>query len=199
MNDEARHEGPDALAPPLRLAGAADLTAVYRAYRVLLVGYARRLTGDADVAHDVVQDVFVKLWEKRETLAVETSLQALLYTMTRNRALNDNRRRAHLAADVDVDDVDGETMHAADSFPVPDAALEAEDLGRHLGRLIAALPPRRAEAFTLSRFDGLSHAEIARVMDLSVRTVDTHVVHALRDLRRHLDALHAIRRPSTEP
>ncbi|MDX1531391.1 MAG: sigma factor-like helix-turn-helix DNA-binding protein, partial [Rhodothermales bacterium] len=54
-------------------------------------------------------------------------------------------------------------------------------------------------AFTLSRFHGLSHAEIAEVMGLSVRTVDTHIVHALRDLRLRLDALNALHQPPPDP
>lgn len=169
------------------LADTAALTEAYRAFRAPLVRYAHRFTGDADAARDVVQDVFVKLWERRETLAIETSLQALLYTMTRNRALNDHRRRAHIAADVGVEEAN---EGAAPGVETADVALEAAELGRHLGRWIEALPPRRAEAFTLSRFHGLPHAEIAEVMGLSVRTVDTHIVHALRDLRVRLDVLY---------
>ena len=167
---------------------AAALTAVYHAYRAPLVGYAHRLTGDVAAAHDVVQDVFVKLWERRDTLTVEASLKALLYTMTRNRALNDRRRRAHIASGVEPEGL----AEREGTSPAPDAALQGEDLARHLRRGIEALPPRRAEAFTLSRFHGLSHEEIAGVMGLSVRTVDTHIVHALRDLRARLDALNVI-------
>ena len=185
---------PDAPGPadPIRLDSADALTATYRTYGAALVGYAARFTGDATSAHDVVQDVFVKLWEQRATLEVERSLQALLYTMTRNRALNVRRQSGRLDADAEVDDM---PMKA----PAPDEKVEAADLGVWLRRGIEALPPRRAEAFTLSRFHGLSHAEIARVMGLSIRTVDTHVVHALRDLRRHLDALTAVAPSAVAP
>jgi RNA polymerase sigma-70 factor (ECF subfamily) len=169
--------------PPGTDAGA--LTEAYRAYRAPLVRYAHRFTGDTAAAHDVVQDVFVKLWEIRETLTVTSSFRALLYTMTRNRALNRTRAHARLAPREAVEDVRDPAPGGA-----PDAGLQADELSGHLRRWIAALPPRRAEAFVLSRFDALSHAEIADVMGLSVRTVDTHIVHALRDLRARLDALY---------
>ncbi|NNF57724.1 MAG: RNA polymerase sigma-70 factor [Rhodothermaceae bacterium] len=192
--------GPDMVSGPLaahvRLNDPAALTQVYRVHQAPLVRYAHRLTGSIETAHDVVQDVFVKLWEQRETLIVELSLQALLYTMTRNRALNQNRRRTRIAPDVEVEDAHHQATHSADPV-APDAVLQARELGRYLRRWIGELPPRRAEAFALSRFDGLSHAEIATVMGLSIRTVDTHIVHALRDLRHRLDAL--VGAPSRQP
>ena len=67
--------------------------------------------------------------------------------------------------------------------------LAAEDLRKHIRRWIDALPARRAEAFVLSRDHGLKHHEIAAIMEVSERTVDTHILLALRDLRGRLDAL----------
>ena len=177
---------PAASPEPLHIDDAAALTATYRRYAEPLVRYAGRFTGDVAAAHDVVQDVFVTLWERRTTLTIERSLQALLYTMTRNRALNYRRRMTRSSSEA-LDEEDGASVATAE--PAPDARMAADDLAHHLRRFIAMLPPRRAEAFSLSRFDGLSHADIAEVMGLSVRTVDTHVVHALRALRRRLDAL----------
>lgn len=176
----------------LRLADAGALTETYRTYQARLVRYACGFTGDAATAHDVVQDVFVTLWEQREALVVERSLQALLYTMTRNRALNLKHRAARLDRSTPAEDLVFDRALGADAAPAPDALLHVADLQRHLQRWIDALPPRRGEAFQLSRFHALSHAEIAAVMGLSIRTVDTHIVHALRDLRLRLDALHQL-------
>jgi RNA polymerase sigma-70 factor (ECF subfamily) len=195
MKVAERSDGPTGPSVKPSLSDGEALVGAYRAYRAPLVRYAHRLTGDAATAHDVVQDVFVKLWETREGLTIRSSFQALLYTMTRNRALNHNRHRAHVAADVDAEEALGTT--AAETAPASDAALQADELRRHLHRWIEALPPRRAEAFTLSRFHALSHGEIAEIMGLSIRTVDTHIVHALRDLRIRLDALYG--EPVTPP
>ena len=168
------------------LADRQTFSAVFRRFHAPLLRYALRITSDAATAADVLQDVFLKLWEDRQTLSVQVSLQALLYTMVRNRALNRLRRTQRLAQDVAVEDV----MNR-DEEPRSDATLEASDLQRHLYRWIDDLPPRRAEAFTLSRYHGLKHREIAALMGVSERTVDTHILLALRELRRRLDDLNA--------
>ena len=173
------------LAPGQRIADRKTFAKVFRRYYAPLSRYARRFTGDASAAADVLQDVFLKLWEDRSRLTVERSLQAMLYTMVRNRALNMNRRRQRMASDTAVDNL----LDRPSAQVSSDHRLAAHDLQRHLHRWIEELPPRRREAFALSRYHGLSHAEIADVMGISERTVDTHIVHALRELRRRLDEL----------
>jgi RNA polymerase sigma-70 factor (family 1) len=171
-----------------RLPGGADraaFTKIFRHFYAPLVRYARRLTGSAALADDVLQDVFAKLWEDRQRLAIRVSLKALLYTMVRNRALNLNRRKQWAASDAAA--AEAFDRHGAE--PAGEQALTAEDLRRHLYRWIDDLPPRRREAFTLSRYHGLSHREIAGIMGVSERTVDTHILLVLRELRRRLDDL----------
>ena len=158
---------------------------VFRRFHAPLVRYAQRITSDDEAAYDVLQDVFMKLWEDRKTLTVKASLQAMLYTMVRNRALNSLRRNKWTATTVSVED-------ARDRYEAVlsgDEALLAEDLRRHIQRGIDALPERRAEAFVLSRYHGLKNGEIANIMGVSKRTVDTHILLALKDLRKRLDAL----------
>lgn len=158
---------------------------VFRRYYAPLVRYAGRITGDAASAADVLQDVFLKLWEDRGRLTIEVSLKAMLYTMVRNRALNMNRARKWVARDVTVEEV----LEHGGAEPTGERVMTAEDLQQHLHRWIEELPARRREAFTLSRFHGLMHREIAGIMGVSERTVDTHIVLALRELRRRLDEL----------
>lgn len=167
----------------LRASDRDAYASVFRALHVELLRYAWRFTRDEHAARDVVQDVFLKLWRVRETLTPERSLKALLYTMTRNLALNHNRaRQSHAEPTEDTSAWAGERPDEAESL---DAAL----LDAHLQIWIAALPDRRREAFLLSRYQGLSHAEIAHVMGLTPRTVNTHIVLALKDLRARLSAL----------
>ena len=171
--------------PAPRLADPTSFEAVFHRFYAPLLRYARGFAGDDATAADVLQDVFLKLWQDRETLTVQVSLQALLYTMVRNRALNLKRRAARTAADVEVERLLGGTATPA---PSSEAQFQAADLRRVLYRWIGELPPRRAEAFTLSRYHGLRHSEIAAVMGVSERTVDTHILLALRALRSRLDA-----------
>ena len=169
----------------LRQSDHAAYAMIFRQLHVPLVRYARRITGDEAAAYDVLQDVFMKLWEDREMLTVQVSLKAMLYTMVRNRALNSLRRHKWIARDTTAEEVQDRLRAEASG----DAVLAAEDLRHHLNRWIGALPERRAEAFVLSWYHDLKHREIAEIMGVSERTVDTHILLALRDLRSRLDAL----------
>ncbi len=174
-----------ALSKRLRLEDHAAFAEIFRRLHAPLVRYARRITGDDAAAYDVLQDVFMKLWEDRKTLTVKVSLKAMLYTMVRNRAFNSLRRNKWRATDVVVE----EMQDLYEPTPLREDSLDAENLQQRLEGWIDELPARRGEAFILSRYHGLKHSEIAALMGLSERTVDTHILHALRDLRRRLDKL----------
>ncbi len=150
---------------------------LFRATHGPLVRYAVTFTHDQTQASDLVQDVYVRLWERRTALDPGRSLKALLYRMVRNLALNrmrDQQNRRDLLMDYSP------SIHTE---PNPDAHVEGRDLRRRLEAWIAELPERQREALTLSRFEGMSHDEIADVMDISPRTVNNHLVKALKYLR----------------
>lgn len=159
-------------------------TEVFDALYAPLLRYAARLTQDEEAAYDILQDVFFKLWERRATLNPDLPLKALLFTMVRNRSLNHQR-------DKQRHDASRAVMPEAllDPTSRPDNDVEAEMLGAHLHAWIGELPPRRREAFRLSRYEGLTHEEIARVMRLTPRTVSNHIMSALVYLRDRLHAL----------
>ncbi len=163
----------------------AALTELFRHFREPLTRYACRITGDAATAADVLQDVFLRLWENRAKVTIEVSLQAFLFTMVRNRAYNVNRKQQRINREVVVEEV---LNQRPDDSSIAEE-VSAQNLKHLLYRWIEMLPPRRAEAFVLSRYHGLSHREIATIMELSQRTVDTHILLALRELRRRMDAL----------
>ncbi|MDX1548165.1 MAG: RNA polymerase sigma-70 factor [Rhodothermales bacterium] len=155
---------------------------LFRAMHTTLLRYAWRFTGEQEAARDIVQDAFLKLWQIREEVDPSRSLKALLYTMVRNLALNHVR-----AAQYTNDTLPEYDLH--DRAPGADQQVEAAMLDERLRRFIHEMPDRRREAFMLSRFEGLSHEEIAQVMSLTPRTVNTHIVLALKDLRARLGAL----------
>lgn len=146
-----------------------------------LLRFAWRYTRDADTSRDIVQDAFLKVWEKRETLDPSKSILGFMYTMVRNRALN-LARDSHYTNSVDADEV------IIEDVPSPDEEADFAVLEEKVFEWIESLPKRRREAFKLSRFEGLTHAEIAVVMNLTPRTVNTHLMLALRDLRGKLKA-----------
>ncbi len=154
--------------------------ALFGAVQPDLVRYARSLAaGDPEEARDAVQDAFVALWRRRETLDPERSVRALLYAAVRHRLLNHHRdtsrRRDLLRA-----------MDPPAAPPTPDASADAALVTGLVRARLAALPERQREAFALSRFDGLSHAEVAAVMGCSAKTVENHVGRALTALRDHV-------------
>lgn len=143
--------------------------------------YALRLTRVQPLAEDIVQEVFLRIWQRRTTLDPNRSLRALLYVSVRNLALSHERtqvNRQTLLAGMD------QQM----STPSPEEAAWAKMLGNHIKEWINELPARRREAFQLSRFDGLGYGEIADIMGLSVKTVDNHIWKALQHLKERLAA-----------
>ncbi len=167
-----------ALAARIRASDHSAYAEVFRSTHEPLIRYVFRLTGSEARALDVVQDIFLKLWEQRHRLVIQVSLRALLYTMARNRALNMIRNESRLEAMPE-----GSSQPAESASDAPDAAYETRELDQWFREWIRELPPRRAEAFALSRFHDLSNQEISAIMGISKRTVDTHIVHALRFLK----------------
>ena len=157
----------------------ATYVALFDRFFVPLVRYARGFTRDGESAKDIVHDVFLKLWEDRDVIRVKESMKALLYTMVRNRSLNEVRSMKRIDRQQWAVEAAGtlENRH-----PMAD-----EETKRRILEWINDLPERRREAFMLSRFHDLSHADIARIMNISERTVDTHILLALRSLRERFE------------
>ena len=131
----------------------------------------------------MVQDAFVRIWEGRERIDPEQSLKAFAYRTVRNLCLNrirDSRNRENLLSE----------RYQPPTRPGlrPDESLEGDQLAQLLEEWIAELPERQREALRLSRFHGLSHDEVAEAMEVSPRTVNNHLVKALRSIRDRIRA-----------
>lgn len=166
----------------IRASNQGAFEALFHAMYPSLSRYAQSLTPQVEVAQDAVQETFLRIWRRRDTLDPTRSLRALLYLAVRNLVFNEERtalqRQKRLA-----------TMDAPAQPTRPDEASQAQMLETHMRRWIRAMPDRRREAFQLSRYDGLTYQEIAHVMGLSVKTVERHIQLALRELRDHLRSL----------
>jgi RNA polymerase sigma-70 factor (ECF subfamily) len=170
-----------------RRLSASDRAAYAEVFEALyqpLFRYIRSLVQARAAARDIAQDVFVRLWDARESLDPSQSLEAYLYRTARNLAYNHRRNRDTRREK--EDDIRDQSDAQPASPPPPDVAVEGEWLEEHLRAGIADLPDRQREALILSRFEGLSHDRIADVMDISPRTVNNHIVRALKRLRRHV-------------
>ena len=161
-----------------------DLAGLYASEQGRLKQLVRRLIGIRGTAEDLVQQAFLKLAAQATDGAMIENCPAYLTGMARNLALNHLRDVAR-KAEVALPDDD---VHAiADARPTPEmTAIYRCELRRVL-QAVAALPPRRREAFVLNKFDGMTYDEIAARQGVSRNTVITQIVAALADLARHLE------------
>ena len=184
-DDEASSDR--ALCAGLRASEVRALRDLFHLLRDELVRYVTTIVRDAYVAHDLVQDVFISLWDLRERLDPDCALRSYIYRMARNRAYRHLRDERLHAAKHELMSGDG---YLNVTPPVmPDAEADGALLSEHLQRWLAALPDRQREALTLSRFQGLSHREIAAVMGISARTVNNHILRALSQLENRMQSL----------
>jgi RNA polymerase sigma-70 factor (ECF subfamily) len=153
---------------------------LFRAWYARLAGYAASLTGSQDTAEDVVQNLFVALWHKREGLPELEKLPGYLHRATRNRALNQLRQQRTASRWLTAQDPHPSTPAVAES------ELVGEETARRVQAALAALAPRSREVFLLSRDQGLTYTAIADTLGISIKTVETLMGRSLKALRAAL-------------
>lgn len=158
------------------------LRSIFDHYYAGLLQDAWRITGDTDAARDLVQDVFVELWKKRREIAVHTSLRAYLRRAVLNRALNYLKANRRTALDLP------DNLQQIPDTTAADLAQQ-EDMEQREARVraaIAALPEKCRIVFMLSRFEQMSHKEIAEKLNISVKTIENQITKAIKILRENL-------------
>lgn len=161
---------------------AGDKTAfeqLFRHYYRPLCVFAARILQNTDEAEELVQDFFVRFWEKRGQIAIETSLKSYLFRSVKNLSLNALKHEqiklkhaSHVIAQSEESDYDDQFVEV--------------DLREDIEKSIAALPEKRREIFRLSREEGLKYREIAERLNISVKTVEAQMGLAIKYLRESL-------------
>ena len=153
-------------------------TEIFNRYSRLLVAHGFRLLGDQDEANDVVQDVFLALWQKRNELVFTTSLSSYLYTAIRNRILN---RMAHQKI---VDKYADSMLQFMESgYTLADDKLRERELAALIEKEIEALPAKMKEVFIMHKMEELSYKEISEKLSISDKTAKQQVYNALKILK----------------
>ncbi|WP_372772861.1 RNA polymerase sigma-70 factor [Mangrovibacterium sp.] len=135
---------------------------------------------DSYVAEDVVQEVFLKIWEDKSKIKIEGSFKSYLYTAVRNRSLNKLKSES-VRLDYTKSFVD-----TTDRVVEPNE-IEQEEFRHFLAICIGKLPPRCQEVFNHSRFDDMKQEKIAEEMNISIKTVKAQIGKALQLIRECLD------------
>ena len=129
-------------------------------------------------ANDIVQEIFIRLWESRSFINPELSFSSFLYTMARNRILNYFR-------DIDIDEKVKQILSAQKitEEEAIDSKIIYTEYQMILQNAISQLPPQRQKIFNMSRIESMSHKEIAAELGISVNTVQEHISEALKFIK----------------
>ena len=149
---------------------------LFRRYYPMLCAYGHRFV-ELEDAEEIVEDSLLWIWENRETLVIESSLNSYLFKMVYRRALN---KLAHIDATQRADtrfyEEMQEMLQDTDYYQIEELAKRIEDA-------VAALPESYREAFVMHRFRDMSYKEIAGTLGVSPKTIDYRIQQALKQLR----------------
>jgi len=156
---------------------------LFREYFSPLCNFALGYINDLDTAKEIVQEVFINLWNKKDSITSEKPVKAYLYTSVRNRCLNyirDHKKFRSYVLDVEIEDC--ELVFENDSMTQTETRLKIQ-------QAIEKLPEKCRQVFQLSRFEELKYKEIAEKLGISTKTVEVHISKALKILREELKEL----------
>ncbi len=163
----------------IRLGEANSFENLFNLYCQQLINFARRYVFDKQIAENIVQDVFVNVWQSRTNLDPSKMIKAYLFTAVKNESLKQLRHR-------DVEKKNYDRVFEVSSKSNPDKEMEGKELDYHVNQAVNELPEKCKEIFKMNRFENLKYAEIAEILDISIKTVETQMGRALKKLRERL-------------
>lgn len=162
----------------------AAFACLFEMFNKRLMAFSYSLVHSKEIAEEVVEDVFVKLWLKRGSISNIANLAVYLYVAVKNLSLNRISEKARQLITQPFDGVEPQVEALTDD---PYSLLvTAEMLGR-MNKAIDELPPRCKMIFKLVREDGLRYKEVAEILNISVNTIDVQMAIAVKRICRALD------------
>jgi RNA polymerase sigma-70 factor (ECF subfamily) len=152
---------------------------IYKRFRPGLIHFACTITRNMADAEEVVNDVFMAIWERHSKLLEQESIKSYLFRAVKNRSLNQINRNK-----VIFDDIKEEMPIASKDHNVLDH-MQAKETGAKITELIDKLPTKCRQVFLFSRMHELSHKEIAELMDITPKTVENQIGLALKFLKEN--------------
>lgn len=164
----------------MQVRNKADFKLLFIEYYGPLCNFLLKYTHDEDLIEDIVQDVFVKIWQKRKDLSADVNTKAYLFQAAKNKAFE--RFRSQKTYEKHLDYYKENNQLSADEDDLADRLVRLEKINQSLRHLA----PKCREVFVMHKYKGLTYAEIAEVLGISTKTVEGHMLKAIKNLRELL-------------
>lgn len=165
----------------IRNGDQSSFSTVFSAYYNDLVMFSMTFTRNSDISEEIVQEMFVKFWEDRELMGAISSLKSYFLKSIQNRSI-DWLRHLKIRDKYAQEILEHAVLYENDT----ERYVLRSELELNIEAALSSLPPELAEVFRLSRFHGLTYPEIAKKLNISVRTVEVRISKALHLLRYEL-------------
>lgn len=155
-----------------------EFETIFLKYHRALSLYAQKFTGNEEAALDIVQDIFLKVWENPKLQSDSVVLKSYLFNSVRNACLNFLKHEQVKQKHASIAQLEIEFYQSGEKSLIEDETISS------IHKAIDSLPEHYKEIIELSRFDGLKNKEIAEKLNISVRTVETRLFRGLLALRK---------------
>lgn len=156
------------------------LTELYNAYWQSLFISSYNLLKNKELCEEIIQDIFIDLWNNREKLQIKISLSGYLYACARYKVFGQFRKKKITRVELFED------LNKRFHYATPESKLMYLELVEQINFVVETLPDKCKAVYKLSRDEQLSHKEIAKQLNISVKTVENHITNALKVLRASL-------------
>jgi RNA polymerase sigma-70 factor, ECF subfamily len=169
------------LAAQLKDGNRASFRKLYNKYAPILYAFSRKYLHSNEDAEEIVQEVFLRIWDKRENINPDQSFSSYVIQAAKHRIFNGFRKKVNEQAYLDflIYSGDPDTNFTQNQIDYTEVKLKAE-------AAVSSMPVKRQEIFRLSREEGLKNKEIAERLDISIKTVENQMGQALKFLRDEL-------------
>lgn len=166
---------------------------LFHKYYATFFAFIKGMTKETAVAEDIAQNIFMKVWLNREKLDETKSIRNYLFVLAKHEIYNYYRTKSRTFTSLKEAIVQAEnTGGDFTSRNEIEEKLDLAETAEKVESIVEKMPPQRQQIFRMSRFEHMPSKEIARQLNLSVRTVDKHLELALREMRKYLDIIPAI-------
>ena len=163
----------------LKIKDEKSFEVLFKTHYDTLVRFVYKYLNNLEESEEIVQDVFYTLWDKSESISIQSSIKSYLYQTARNKSLNIIKHNKVKQKHVDY-------IKHSESDYTKDTHMELDELQTKINEALDVLPPKCRQVFELSRFEEKKYREIAEELNISIKTVENHMGKALGLLRSSL-------------